>query len=353
MDTPTTSKDDIIDSSDPLKTCKGDIENNHSVCGWEKSRIYESHHFDSEAWTVIDDRDNDIIIATAYKSGTTWMQAIIAQILFSGNPPAAIGELSHWIDSRFLSRERKARICNGQQHRRFLKTHLPTDAIHYQPSTKYIYVARDGRDAFMSFFNHYKMSSDELYKDLNESPGLVGEPLPRFDELFPTETTTTKDDEDSAVRKFFDKWLTEPWETLPWEEDGWPFWSLFTNFLSWWKVRSLPNVLLVHFNDLKSDLAGQIRCIAKFIGEENINDDQIQQYVRTCTFDAMKKNADQYAPRNGRPWNGGGTSFINKGTNGRWKGVLSNEQVASYENIAKQKLGDDAFKWLVEGGNLS
>merc|ERR1711862_391115 len=140
------------------------------------------------------------------------------------------------------------------------------------------------------------MSSDILYRNLNESPGLVGEPFPRFDELFPNEATT-KDDEDSMVRELFDRWLNERWETLPWEQDGWPFWSLFTNFLSWWKVRSLPNVLLVHFNDLKSDLHGQIRRIANFLGEENINDEQIQQYVQTCTFDAMKKNADKYAPR--------------------------------------------------------
>ena len=32
-----------------------------------------------------------------------------------------------------------------QVHRRFLKTHLPVDALKYLPKAKYIYIGRDGR----------------------------------------------------------------------------------------------------------------------------------------------------------------------------------------------------------------
>jgi len=313
-------------------------------------RVYESHHFDSEAWTVVDERDDDIIIATAYKSGTTWMQTIVAQLLFDGNPPVPIGDYSLWVDLRVPPREVKAQICNGQTNRRFLKSHLPPDGLKYKSSTKYIYVARDGRDALMSLFNHYKMGNDSWYGALNGSPGLVGDPIPKFNELFPD--ITNDGDDDSKVRALFDKWLTTSWGTHPWEEDGWPFWSLFTNFESWWKVRSLPNVLFVHFNDLKSDLAGEIRRIADFIGNVNVNDEKIKQYVETCTFASMKKNADNFAPAGGALWDGGGATFINKGTNGRWKGVLTDEQVASYEALAKKKLGEQGSKWLAEGGKL-
>ena len=44
------------------------------MSGWTKTKTYESHHFDSEAWSVVKPRPDDIVIATAYKSGTTWMQ---------------------------------------------------------------------------------------------------------------------------------------------------------------------------------------------------------------------------------------------------------------------------------------
>ena len=61
------------------------------MSGWTKTKTYESHHFDSEAWSVVKPRPDDIVIATAYKSGTTWMQQIIAQLIFDGKRPENAG----------------------------------------------------------------------------------------------------------------------------------------------------------------------------------------------------------------------------------------------------------------------
>ena len=45
----------------------------------------------------------------------------------------------------------------------------------------------------------------------------------------------------------------------------------------------------VHFNDLKSDLAGEMRRIAEFL-EEPIEDEKLfKKLVEQCTFDYMKK----------------------------------------------------------------
>ena len=38
-------------------------------------------------------------------------------------------------------------------------------------------------------------------------------------------------------------------------------------------------------------------------------------------------------------WKGGADTFINKGTNGRWVGVLTEAQVAAYEKAAEERLG--------------
>ena len=43
----------------------------------------------------------------------------------------------------------------AQEHQRFLKSHLPFDALPYDPAVRYVYVGRDTRDVFMSAFNHY------------------------------------------------------------------------------------------------------------------------------------------------------------------------------------------------------
>lgn len=309
----------------------------------EPTRVYESHHFDSGAWDVINPRKDDIIVATAGKSGTTWVQAIVASLIFQGSePPASVGDLSFWVDVRLPPRELKQQLIESQATRRFLKTHLPTDALRYSPDIKYVYVARDLRDAFMSLVHHYEDGNDVWYDNLNKTPGLKGPMLPRYEDVV--------GEGEQGIRDLFDKWMSTGWDAHPWEEDGWPFWSFFHNFESWWRVRSLPNVLLVHFNDLKKDLGGQMRRIAKFLDIE-IDEGKFPETVKKCTFEYMKANARTIVPIAGAMLKGGAESFINKGTNERWKVVLSDEQVAAYEVAAVKKCGgSDAAKWLAEGG---
>jgi len=50
----------------------------------EKTRDLHSHHFNSTIWDQFVFRDDDIIIATYAKSGTTWLQQIISQLIFNG-----------------------------------------------------------------------------------------------------------------------------------------------------------------------------------------------------------------------------------------------------------------------------
>ena len=103
-------------------------------------------------------------------------------------------------------------------------------------------------------------------------------------------------------------------------------------------LSSHPDVLFVHFNDLKSDLAGEMRRIADFLGEPIKDEKLFKKLVEECTFESMKKNADAVAPLAGAVWEGGAKTFINKGTNKRWVGVLTDAQVAAYEKAAEKKL---------------
>lgn len=305
----------------------------------KEAPVYESHHFNSAKWQAVKPRDGDIVIVTAYKSGTTWMQQIVAELLFQGKAkPATVGEMSPWVDLRVPPAQVIGPAIEGMQWRRFLKTHLPADAFepYFSKKAKYLYVGRDGRDAFMSLMNHYEKGNDVWYGALNEAPGRVGDPLPRFEEVAP-------------VEKIFDKWLTEGWHTHPDETDGWPFWSFFKNVKTWWKKsESNSNILLVHFNNLKQDLEGEMRRIAKFL-EVPIDEKYIKGAVQACTFDEMHKNADVIAPLNGAMWKGGGKDFVFKGTNNRWKGVLSEAQVVAYENKANKEFNAKCALWISTG----
>lgn len=107
------------------------------------------------------------------------MQQIVSQLLFKGEEDLPVSDMSPWVDLRVPPAPVKLEMLEGQTHRRFVKTHLPVDALDISPKAKYVYVARDGRDVAWSLRNHHETANDMWYAAMNESPGLVGEPMPR------------------------------------------------------------------------------------------------------------------------------------------------------------------------------
>lgn len=290
-----------------------------------KTREMHNHHFDSTIWNDFHFREDDIVIATYAKAGTTWMQQIVAQMLFGGDPTLPIAEMSPWLDLRVPPKDVKLAAVESQTHRRILKTHLPVDALVFSPRAKYIYIARDGRDVVWSMYNHHVNANAAWYAALNDTPGRVGasiEPPPE------------------DIRQYWRDWL---------ERDGHPFWPFWDNVRSWWNLRGLPNVLFVHFNALKQDMPGEMRTIAQFL-DIPIDESRWQDIVTYCSFDWMKKNAAQSVPLGGAFWDGGAEVFINKGINGRWRDTLKPKESVEYEARCERELGSDCARWLASGG---
>ena len=105
------------------------------------------------------------------------MQQIIAQLMFGGDPNLAVAEMSPWLDLRVPPKEVKLPLVEAQTHRRFLKTHLPVDALVFSPKAKYLYIGRDGRDVVWSMYNHHVNANAVWYEALNDTPGRVGPPI--------------------------------------------------------------------------------------------------------------------------------------------------------------------------------
>ena len=93
-------------------------------------------------------------------------------------------------------------------------------------------------------------------------------------------------------------------------------------------------------------MESEIRKIAAFLDIEPSDWTTILDH---CTFDYMKAHADMVAPRGGIMWSGGAKTFINKGTNGRWRDTLSAAEVAAYDAKAVKVLGPACAKWLAHG----
>ena len=117
------------------------------------------------------------------------------------------------------------------------------------------------------------------------------------------------------------------------------------------EIQHLPNVKLIHFSALKEDMAGEIRSIADFI-DQPIDESNWEKILHHCSFDYMKENATTSVPLGGAFWDGGAETFVHKGTNGRWKDVLSEEDCAKYETMAVNELGEDCAHWLKTGSFL-
>ena len=297
----------------------------HAAIDWPvKQREFHNHHFDSTIWNDFQFRDDDIVVATYAKSGTTWVQQIVGQLLFNGRADINVSEMSPWMDLRIPPKHEKLAAVEAQSHRRFIKTHLPVDALVYSPKAKYLFIGRDGRDVVWSMYNHHVNANEKWYKALNDSPGRVGPPIGK-----PPET----------VRQYFLDWL---------EQDGEPWWPFWENIRSWWDIRSLPNICLLHFNELKADLPGQIRRVADFL-DVPVDPATFDQIVEHCTFDWMKKHAANTVPLGGIFWDGGAETFIHKGTNGRWVDELTEDDINAYLEKARTELSPECNAWLATG----
>ncbi|AJQ97634.1 sulfotransferase domain-containing protein [Gynuella sunshinyii] len=280
---------------------------------------------DSTIWNDFQYRNDDIVIGTYSKSGTTWMQQIVSQLIFSGEETHDVAEISPWLDFAFSPKEAVLAQLEAQAHRRFIKTHLPADALLFNDNAKYIYIGRDGRDVLWSLYNHVVNIDHDQQRQLAEKSGKTELPqMPRLD---------------MSVVEYFHYWL---------DHDGEPFWSFWHHIRSWWSLRNSPNVYLVHFANLKQDMAGEIRRIADFI-EQPIDESVWPDILQHCSFEHMKSHAEKYVPAGGSIWKGGARTFMNKGNNGRWRDVLSAAEIEKYEQLVARELDSDCAHWLATG----
>ena len=95
-------------------------------------------------------------------------------------------------------------------------------------------------------------------------------------------------------------------------------------------------------------MPGEIRRIARFL-DIPIDEARWPAIVEHCGFDYMKRHAEKSAPLGGALWEGGANSFLHKGTNSRWKDVLTPEDCRRYETMAREKLGGPCAEWLATG----
>lgn len=281
-------------------------------------KAYETPVSDSSRWERYTHRPDDIFVCTPAKCGTTWMQTIVVSLLFpDGDAPGAVTHIGPWIDALFEPVDEIVARLDAQDHRRLIKTHTPADGIPIFSTGRYVVVARDPRDVFMSWLNHI----DHMRPDV--LAGVIGIDVadmpPRL----------RPDD----VHKFFAQWLTEA--------------DCLLNIATWWDLRAEDNVLIVHYSDMKADLEGEMRRVAAFLNID-VPEAAWSEVVARCTFEAMKARPDEIGDFD-RLFQGGAETFLFKGVNGRWRDVLTEDDLAAYRARRDEVLPPPAAGWIEQG----
>jgi len=299
------------------------------------TREYHTAIMDSTRWNNYVPRNGDIVIATFPKCGTTWTQRIVDLLIFQTPEPRPVVTNAPWLDATIFGPiEADLAKLEAQTHRRFIKTHLPFDSVPIYEGVKYIHVARDGRDACISMHNHMLGFRPEMLARMAEAA--KADP-----KLHPRRRETPED-----PRAFYLNWIGDA------EADVTEAYGIELPFFeyenTYWRERKRENVLFVHYNDMKADLAGEMRRIAKFL-DIKVPDSVLPTLAQAATFESMRKDGDALVPMAKMAWDKGAERFINKGTNERWKEFLNADDLARYERQAAKYWSKAEDAWIRHG----
>jgi aryl sulfotransferase len=291
---------------------------------------YQSADEDSDRWRGFPFRPGDIVISTRSKSGTTWLQMICALLVF-GTPelPAPLPTLSPWLDWLVEPRDEVFARLAAQRHRRFIKTHTPLDGVPLDDRASYLVVARHPLDMAVSL-HHQSANLDRAR--IQELTG-VWEPV--------AETGTRSRGVHDALVAWIDR------DAAPADDlDSLP--GVMWHLTDAWHRRHEGNVLLLHYDDLAADLAGEMRRIAARLGIE-VPEQRWPELVDAAGFAQMRARARQLAPdpagimKDAR-------AFFRRGVSGSGRDLLTDAEFAHYRQRAARLAPADLLAWLHRDG---
>lgn len=285
---------------------------------------YRSSDEDSARWDGFDYRAGDLVVSTRSKHGTTWMQTILLLLIHGAPPwPAPLGDLSPWLDHLVEPHDAVLDRLAAQRHRRVIKTHTPLDGLPLDPRATYVVVARHPLDAAVALWHQGNNLDRDRLRDLTGTPAVASEtPRPELREWLSSWIDRTADPADEM-------------DSL----DG-----VMHHLSDAWARRHSANVVLVHFDDLRTDLLGQMRRLAHRLRLAEA-DEVTGELAVGASFDVMRERAAQLAPdtqgilRDPR-------AFFREGRSGAGMAELNREDLNRYHDRVAALAPPSLLNWL-------
>ncbi|GFP81458.1 cytosolic sulfotransferase 15 [Phtheirospermum japonicum] len=257
--------------------------------------------------------NNDLILASFPKSGTTWLKALAVSIagrntiadgqspLLNSNPHKLVPFLE-FDDPDHLKHLPSPRI---------ISTHISyktlPGSIRQESECKIIYICRNPLDTFVSY-RHYSLDNKLGQGDDDAGPPPLG-----LDEAF-----------DMFCRGVY---------------SFGPYWD---HVLGYWNAHlaNPEKVLFLKYEDLKEDTAFNVKKIAEFMGcpFSEVEDKQgvIEEIVSLCSINNLKNlEVNKKGKILGIVKN---SSYFRKGEVGDWRNYLSADMAERFKKIMESKL---------------
>ena len=200
--------------------------------------------------------EGDVFVVTQMKCGTTWMQQIVYEVLMRGRGNLGddgarhIYAVSPWIEASWaVPLDDAPRL--GERKMRLIKSHMPAKLLPINDKARYVYVTRHPAACFASCADFIDM--------------LVGAVAPSRERLA-------------------DWFCSERMWWGPWPDhvEGW-----------WRAAQEQPNVLFVHFEEMRKDLGMVVDRVAALLGVK-LSAEERDAVIRKSHFDYMKEHEEQF-----------------------------------------------------------
>lgn len=283
----------------------------------EGRRDYFGPITNTDIWDDFILRPDDIIVDTPPKCGTTWTLNIVMMLIHGAVvPDAGNNQDAPWLDCAFRDRPAIAALLDGFDRRRCIKSHTPMDGISYAAEPTYLVVYRHPVDVHFSLRSH----AQNMKKDI-------------LAYMFPK-------DERAGFRRFVEAPLTET------GIDDLTVASLAHHFSAAKARQDRGNVHFFHYADLSRDLRGQIVRLANILNIP-ISAQLLDEITEANTFASMRKVAEA---RESRFHESAGfhdeAKFFASGTSDKWKGRLTDDDMAAYTACIERLLPSEDVAWL-------
>ena len=226
-------------------------------------------------------RDSDIYVCTYLKSGTTWMQVILYNLLSDGGADFDhIYDVSPWIRNE-ASRNIPVERVNELPDPRIIKSHDKYDFFSDGVKGRFIHVYRDGKDVALSLFHHMRN-----YRD----PDLT------FNLLFDEHFVKGKDPEN---------------------------WFLFSK--AWMENKNNLPIHYVSYESLSTDFEATLEGIASFLNVP-LTTEKLERIKHFSSFEFMKTHQDKFGERPSKNHRLIFNNFIREGKVGKGATTLNKGQ---------------------------